>query len=484
MVRNQVVTDITTLEMSAPNMSETHPNVLLIVLDSVKSGHLSSYGYNRETSPGIDRFAENAFQFDGWANSSWTVPAHGTLFTGRYPSQHGADATNKQLAVRQGTTVAERLSEVGYRTVGISANPWISSDFGYDQGFDEFENLRSRVPFELESHPQQFNHVYKEHRDWRKYLDAAKWAFDGHPIKRAASLLSFHRGHDSYARADYLTDTAVNWLASAQGSDGPFFMFMNYMDAHDPYDHELPEVEEFSDSPWPSGANWNLPSLEQSFSEEEERNARALYDGSIRYLDRHVERLLDHLSEAGLFEDTLVVLTSDHGKCLGDHGYMGVGTFLHDELLEVPLVVSPPRNGPVGSYDPDTDRVVEQVEIAHTILAAADLDVEPSMDLLSSDDPEPRGTFAETAAPHQDIEIENVSAEGYRRVDTAETSFRLDVEADEVTTMPEDASEAPRGEMERLEEAFRARFDHVRRDSAAAQMDEDVRGQLEELGYL
>jgi len=479
------------------------PNVLFVVLDSVSAERLSSYGYERETTPAIDAFADGAVRYTrALANTSWTVPAHGTFFTGRYPSEHGANATHKRLDAAPNETLAGRLSAAGYRTVGLSTNPWVATDFGYDTGFDEFEDVRVPLPFEPDgpdAHPRRILSELGQDR-WqgpRKYPRFAKWALGGNPVTRVANTLSFRRDPASYADADVLNNRLLGWLDDRDG-DAPFFAFCNYMDAHEPYNPDPEWLDRYRDGDCDAKIAWHLRSIDETYDDSEVACINDRYDACLSYLDDRIGRLLAALDDRGLSEETLVVLTADHGKCLGEHGYMGVGTYLYDELLRVPLVVSPPAGGPLDALpgDPDsidgvvTDRT-DQIDIHDAILAAAGVAVERDR---------PDGVYAETLGPHQDVEVTSrtLPAEGLRRIDTDDGTLVVDTatgktvalraadEGAKKATGDGDSDRAPADEAslrERLDTHVDA-LDFAGETGAEGGMDADVQDQLEELGYL
>lgn len=269
------------------------PNVLLVTLDTTRADHLGCYGYGRNTSPALDAFAKGAVVFDlAYSTSSWTLPAHASLFTGRFPTSHGArfDADGPLLlsqaipndllarAVRANPlaasdpTLAELLRNAGYRTGAVVAGPWMKRVFGLDRGFDHYddENIGSRA------------------------------GRDGSEVSRRA-----------IAFLDASTDT-------------PFFLFLNYFDPHTPYT----PPDEFRDL---------------FVSEGEKAGAVALYDAEIRYMDQQLGRVFDHLEATGKADDTLVVVTADHGELLGEHGRYRHGHTLFEEDIRVPLILKFPR---------------------------------------------------------------------------------------------------------------------------------------------
>jgi arylsulfatase A-like enzyme len=274
-------------ETTAPE----RPNVLVITLDTTRADHLSVYGYARPTSPNLEELATHADVYErAYSTSSWTLPAHASLFTGRYPTSHGmrhdpagelvlAEAIEAPEGIRaralseDAPTLAELLGAAGYRTGAVVAGPWLHRSFGLSRGFHHYDD------------------------------DAV------HGTRRASEV----------------TDGALRWLEQA---DEPFLLFLNYFDPHAPYAPPPRYRKTFL----PPGTEVKLRSS---------RQAPALYDAEILYMDEQVGRLLRELRERGLYENTLVIVTADHGELLGDYGTWGHERYLWEPLVRVPLVVKP-----------------------------------------------------------------------------------------------------------------------------------------------
>ena len=297
------------LAVAAP-AAASRPNVILIVLDTVSAHHLAPYGYERVTTPGLDAFVrDHAVRYtEVHSVSSWTLPSHGSMFTGLYPSEHGADyprpagqdgdAIGRNTAVRLGLwpaeplradvpTLAERLAAAGYQTGAVIGNcGWLNHEFGVDRGFEHYDD-----------------------RD----------AFSSMLLLQLAGFYeSLNKG--SSRRGEAITDLAMRWL-DAPGRRRPFFLFMNYMDAHAPYEPPPPYDRTFQTA---------LPGQPQ--------NSR-LYDEELRYLDAQVTRFLHALEARSLLDDSVVIITADHGEAFGEHGFWKHDQALYEELIRVPLYV-------------------------------------------------------------------------------------------------------------------------------------------------
>jgi arylsulfatase A-like enzyme len=319
-------------------------NIVLIVLDALRQDHLACYGYGRKTAPIIERIAEEGAVFErAYTTASWTLPAHASLFTGLYTSTHETDKGSLRLSAER-RTLAEILSENGYRTAGFSANPWLSSISGLEQGFERFEYLGTHTTQTL------FLNLVKE---------------------RARALITSDAQRD--LGADNVITHLLRWVEKVRHGDAPFFVFANFMEVHAPYgtvpepyfssflQHSVPKdigrkwvrekplfacrqcqgpLEGFEAGPTGSpecvDGKWRLPAARLEAT-------HALYDAGILYVDYHIGRIYRALERAGILDETLLIITSDHGDSLGEHGSMGHGLLLYEQVLKVPLVMRYPR---------------------------------------------------------------------------------------------------------------------------------------------
>jgi len=441
-------------------------------MDSVSADRLSCYGYDRPTTPEIDTFAEKSTLYENAiANSSWTVPTHGTLFTGRYPSEHDANARHKQFSVPDSYTLAGRLSDNGYRTVGLSANPWIATNFDYDTGFDNFQDVRVPLPFDTKRPRELFQRLDDgDYEGLHKYVEAGKWAFEGNPIKRTINTFYYQRQQDSYADADVLNDCVATWLE--QNDDQPFFMFLNYMDAHEPYNPPKKYLSRFRENDCSADITWHLRSLNEKYSDSEEECINNRYDACLKFLDNRISDLLELLKERDLADETVVILTADHGKCLGEHDYMGVGTFLYDELVKIPLIILQP-----GESEPKTvSKYVDQIDIHEMILRSAGIEQKR----VRQD-----GVVSETLGPHQDVTVHNqtLPEQGLRRIDNKDYTLIRDLATGKITqptSLPEEAQIM----LEEIENEYEKGHEPIQNETDEEEMAADVKNQLEQLGYL
>jgi arylsulfatase A-like enzyme len=301
-----------------PTASAGAPNVLLLVLDTVRAANLSHYGYDRPTSPELARWAADGTTFD-WAFSTapWTLTSHASLFTGLYPNQTGGDFEHP--VATKAPMVAEVLRDRGYVTGGFVANlKYTSYESGLARGFAHFDDYRlSRRQVLMHSWIAQ-TPLYQGIVDSRSLgqilatvrspsLNVEPGMFNDHtyPRKSAAEISA----------------AFLDWQSAHR--ERPFFAFLNYFDAHVPYR-----------SP---------PSVEDRFVRSD-KPKMGRYDAAIAFIDQEIGRLLDELQRRGVLDNTIVVVTSDHGEQFGEHGLEAHANSLYLPLLHVPLVIRyPPR---------------------------------------------------------------------------------------------------------------------------------------------
>ena len=314
--------------------------VILIGVDTLRADHLGTYGHTRSTSPFIDTLAEQGVVFEQtFATSPWTLPSFASIFTGRPMSGHaaGIDTTTSDEEwdeAQVGTygrakldpgvaTIAEVISAAGIATIAVAQNPYMDPIFGLDRGFDEYD---------------------------------------------------YSRGENAEKRrADVVVDHALDWVDRQEGGD--FFLFIHFFDPHMNYGAPEPwgglftsEVEGGFSLPVTghralrSNAA-NLPPARKKFIE-------AAYDEEVRFVDAEIERFVNALKERGIWEDSLVIFTGDHGEEFFEHGGFEHGHTMYNEVIRVPLVVWGP--GIVAGRNPSP---VSIADIAPTILDALGLEV-------------------------------------------------------------------------------------------------------------
>ncbi len=286
-----------------PVVEETPRSVLFITLDTTRWDAVAPFSADHGLTPNLEALARQSTVFpNAWATAPWTLPSHASMFTGRYPSNHGAGVSSEVLD-REWVTLAELFRDEGYRTAGFIGGHMSSSVFGLAQGFSE-------------------------------YHDPTGWESRGYVV----------------------TDLVLEYIE--KNADSPFFVFVNYFDPHGPYDaparyQEMSGVREAgqairNDPVWgplvrgEKGAWHTLRKAPLSPDPDGLTYLRALYLAEVAFMDAQIGRLFERLRETGLYDETLIVVVSDHGEFLGEHGLTSHSYRLDPELTHVPLLIKRP----------------------------------------------------------------------------------------------------------------------------------------------
>lgn len=312
-------------------IKSNEPHIILISIDCLRADHLGCYGYRKNTSPHIDEFARHNFIFKNcYAQAPWTLPSHMSMLTSLYPGSHGIGYRPPHTALPPAAvTLTEWLKNRGYRTKAFVSGHWLAGKYGFDQGFDTYIEKRHRQFHDAETQNRYI------HRDLKKY------------------------------------------------KGNKLFMFLHYFDVHSdyeklPYDSPLPYRRMFYpdyNGSFDGGAG-DLLATEYlrhvndnriKLKEEDLKYIISLYDGGIAYLDRCIAELFTLLKREGLYDNSLIILTSDHGEEFQEHDYMlHSNPRFHQELLHIPLIVKLPANrdhAPAIIMD-----LVESIDFMPTIL--------------------------------------------------------------------------------------------------------------------
>ncbi len=319
-------------------------NVLLIVWDTVRPANLSLHGYGRHTSPDLEQLARRGVKFDqAFATAPWTLPSHSSLFTGRWPHELTADW---DVALDDTCpTLAAYLAAHGYDTAGFVANlDYCSRKTGLSRGFAHYED-----------HPLEPWDVFTRYTGIGSRLDLLT------PASVINRLLKQYWGdaYDVIPRAkEHVKDAAavnrsfLSWLTWQRKRERPFFTFLNFNDAHSPYEVPDRSAPAFGLRPVSYLDRLTLRSWDTLDKAQVSRfhvqMAVDIYDDAIAYLDRCLGALLDELQKRGVLDDTLIVFASDHGEHLGDHFLFTHGCSLYRQLVSVPLVIVAPWDVPAG----------------------------------------------------------------------------------------------------------------------------------------
>lgn len=306
------------------------PNVVVVVVDTLRADHLGSYGNGRGLTPFLDQLATRGVRFErAYATSSWTMPSVASLFTARYPVQHGVHTMQSKLADGE-TTLAEALSARGWAAAGFSANLLVGAPHGFGQGFDPY------TAFAVEE-------------------GAAK------------------------VRGGTLRSRSESWLDQRRPGAPPVLLYYQFMEPHAPYEppepwrsrfvrpHAAGEVEEAA-RVMEAHKIWNRPP-------EQIALLASLYDGEVAAADEELRLLFADLERRGVLDNAVVVITADHGEEFGDHGGLSHGFTLFEEQVRVPLLILAPGLAPAVIAQP-----VSLIDVAPTVLALAGVAVPPAFE--------------------------------------------------------------------------------------------------------
>lgn len=309
---------------SAPCVEPIQPpsRIVLIAIDSLRPDHLGVYGYPRPTSPSTDALAADGIVFDdAMSTTSWTLPSHISMLTGLYPEVHGV--VDRRMKMDPKTMLlSEMVRPLGFTTGGFVSGPFLSRNFGYSQGFD---------------------------------------VYDDETIH--------HKGHeDSHSgiTSPVLHESIAAWVR--ENADRPFFLFAHYWDVH--YDLEPPPpYDSLFDSDYQGSVDGTQfiknPAINSEMAARDLEHVIALYDGEIAFTDAYVGKLLDLLRELGIYDESLIVFTADHGDEFFEHNEKGHMKNLFETSVAVPLIVKLPGNQFAGTR---VEGPVSLVDIAPTVM--------------------------------------------------------------------------------------------------------------------
>jgi arylsulfatase A-like enzyme len=321
------------------------PNIIVIILDCVRAGHLSCYGYHRETTPNLDQIATQSALFENaFTVAPWTVPSIASLFTGTLPSKHLTNLGKIPLNPNY-VTIAEVLKSMGYKTMAYSNNVWISQRSGFNRGFDIFEEIYSK------SHSPKDSALQKLVR-----------------LKNKIEKIVLNH----YDHGAYITNKKVKAWLSKYFTKTPFFLYIHYMECHEPYWPPKPFNTLYAPEGFTVRAlkRVNQYPYDYLFGNLELNNndfeiLQALYDGSLSYLDCMIGDFFRFLKEREIIDQTILIIMADHGQNNGEHNLLSHTLCLYDTLLHIPLIIRAPRFFPAGLR---ISQAVQTIDIFPTIL--------------------------------------------------------------------------------------------------------------------
>lgn len=351
------------------------PNVMLIVLDTVRADSLSCYGLRRKLTPNIDKMAhDGALYLNAFSTAPWTPPSHASIFTGKYPSYHktmGKDVRFKEA----NTSLAEALSLNGFQTLGVTWCQILGRGSGFEKGFQQYIDVKTP--------------------------SVTKINLKGLPAKEL--IRTFVYGPDKGAYQ--ATEAIKSFLRHSWNKKMPFFVFVNLFDAHTAYDPPRPYKERFSAARvhqtktylsqfllqtianrnverlddqtvdihklnWiaSGGGGFSFAAKNTIISQKEWDIVKSWYEAEIAYLDHQIGNLISFLRNKGILENTLLVITSDHGENFGEHGLAVHPLCVYDSILHVPLIMSHPSLVPKSLK---IESLCSTVDILPTVLDLA-----------------------------------------------------------------------------------------------------------------
>lgn len=311
-------------------------NVFIYLVDTLRADHLSCYGYEKKTSPFIDKFAQDGLLFENcFANASWTRPAVASLLTGLYPIKHRAENRKLSLDVMM---LSEILDSHGFSTAYLTSNANVSENVNFSQGIDSYTM------------------IYQTRED----------------------------GSDRYYSSELLNAEFFKWIEeSTSSSEEPLFAYIHTMDPHGPYSPAEPflkfERKDLEKGRKHLGFTDNLYKRRGSgeLTDEDIEYAESLYDCEILHNDYHFGEFIEFLKERGLYNDSIIIFIADHGEQFMEHGGLTHGTSIFNEEIHVPLIIKFPGTEFAGQR---SDIYMSQVDVFSTILGYLGMDLPPEVD--------------------------------------------------------------------------------------------------------
>lgn len=417
--------------MSKGSVARKIPNILLLTIDSLRFDHLGCYGYGKDTSPNIDRLASEGTLFlEALSNGGNTPFSFPTMLASAPPP---LDVDECKLIMQRHTSLAESLHRAGYHTAAFHSNPYLSRFYGYDKGFDVFQdnlatlsltNMRQWLMVHIFSKPPQkpvFNFLAK----LDKYLESFNFAVRGRPI----------------VTAQQINRQAISWLKS---HDENFFLWLHYMDVHNPYVAPQRYVRQFHGQ---RIARYDMNHLWQKMlarpprlSSPEVEMLKNLYDAEIKYVDDAIGWLLDKAGKR--LENTIIIITADHGDEFGEHGVFSHQT-LYDGIIRIPLTIT----GPGAEVGGKVKEQASLIDLAPTIAELAGLGKvnafhgESLLPLIKQGEKVAKGVVSTWSNPQPPQRLFSYRTSEWKYISTMSTTTPEVVLAEEVYHLKDDPGE-------------------------------------------
>lgn len=448
-------------------------NIVLITVDSLREDHVGYHGYPEDTTPTIDKLANGGADFsNAFAHACSTRPSFPSILTSVYARMYGG----YERVSEEQTVIAEPLSEAGYETAAFHSNLYLSADFGYDAGFDQFFDSKA------DADPSLIDRI----KDTvRSTLDEDGLLFRSlsNFIQTTEQQVGLSFGL-AYVPAAELTDMAIEWVWERAATDN--FLWIHYMDVHHPYVPPAEYQRPFREDPISQRRAIKLRrkmiESPESITDKEIDDLVNLYDAEIRYTDAQIRRLLKAIDDQ--WAETTVVLTADHGEEFHDHGGFSHSATFYDEVMNVPLVVDGPGIG--GTYD----ELIGLIDLAPTLLDYADLPIPDtyrgnSLRALFQDGDWSReiviGDWMDLGSWEERLAVRT---SGWKYIISQSSKELYDLTSDpgEQENVVEEHP-AVVDELEAVLDDHRADVKTTYRDLGTVEMDESVKKRLRDLGY-
>jgi arylsulfatase A-like enzyme len=489
-------------------MGGTH--VVVVVIDTARVDSLLNIHHEPAFSSAIVEITATGSKYSSaFAVAPWTLPSHASLFTGTSPSKHGAHAGHKQLT-GQLRTLAEVFQSAGHETVAVSNNTWISEEFGFGRGFETFHKNWQYVQSDVD-----FGDIAQTKEGFDKILAAGRRGLDGNPLVNVINAIygQFVRDQANDDGARSTNEWVSRWLTDRNSSD-PFFLFINYFEPHLEYrppreyaERFLPRNVTYDEAMEVNQDAWRYIAGRVEMTDYDFEILRALYHAEIAYLDERIGELRRILEDAGEWDDTIFVVTGDHGENIGDHELMDHQYCLYDTLLHVPLIV----HGGSFTGGKTVDDLVQLTDISPTLLDATGIDAPefrsqtqgrsfyPTTNVNSREyvigeymSPQPSmealkkrvGDFSESTYEY-DRSLRSIRTDRWKFIRGSDGTRELyDIENDpkETRDLATDRQHLVQGLSSQLDDWIDS-FDHAEH-SGNIEIREETKARLEDLGYL
>lgn len=325
------------------------PNIILISIDTLRADHLSCYGYDKKTTPHIDRLAgEGTVFLQNYSTGVWTPPGHASMLTGLYVSEHGVYGENRLS--ESIPTIAVKLKENNYQTAGFVNNSQVGEMVGFNKGHDIFVEVWKGVT------PKSITErvVSGMNRRVKRFL-----------------------GYEDMG-AEKTNRLFTKWIENHIDKNRPFYAFLHYIEPHNPLNPPRPYKNKYLNHTFKNIDSGKIKKVAHNplicfienmdLNREEIEVLKLLYDAEIAYTDSKIGEVVDILKRNNAYDETMIILTSDHGEHFGEHGLWSHTASLYNEVLHVPLIIKYPQ---VAEYAKEVKDCTQLVDIFPTVMEVA-----------------------------------------------------------------------------------------------------------------